>query len=219
MRAHSWDFSLSAALLLLCPFDLIASLGMDLYLPAIPDMPAIFVTTPQRVQLTLSGYLVVLGAGQLIFGPLSDRFGRRPVLLAGAVAYALSSLGLAWTHDFRVFVLLRVVESAGGAAMLVATFATVRDVYATRPEGPRIYGVMSAILVLVPAFGPLLGAGLYGAGGLRAVFLMLAVLPAAAGLRAWLLWPETRPSDSRGARFHPFGAVLRHRAFWTYTLG
>lgn len=219
MRAHSWNFSLSAALLLLCPFDLIASLGMDLYLPAIPDMPAIFVTTPQRVQLTLSGYLVVLGAGQLIFGPLSDRFGRRPVLLAGAVAYALSSLGLAWTHDFRVFVLLRVVESAGGAAMLVATFATVRDVYATRPEGPRIYGVMSAILVLVPAFGPLLGAGLYGAGGLRAVFLVLAVLPAAAGLRAWWLWPETRPSESRGARFHPFGAVLRHREFWTYTLG
>jgi MFS transporter, DHA1 family, chloramphenicol/florfenicol resistance protein len=215
----SWSFSLTAALVLLCPFDLIASLGMDMYLPAIPDMPGALGTTPQRIQLTLSGYLVLLGAGQLIFGPLSDRYGRRPVLLTGAVVYTLSSLGLAWTRSLWPFVFLRIVESASGAAMLVATFATVRDVYATRKEGTTIYSIMSAILVFVPAVGPLLGAGLYEAGGLRAVFLTLAALPAIAGIRAFYLWPETRPAESRGVRFRQVGAVLSHPDFWTYMLG
>nr|WP_240488516.1 CmlA/FloR family chloramphenicol efflux MFS transporter [Labilithrix luteola] len=218
---RSWNFSLTAALVLLCPFDLIASLGMDMYLPAVPDMPGILGTTPERVQFTLSGYLVLLGMGQLVFGPLSDRLGRRPVLLTGAVAYTFASLALVWTHTFWPFVLLRIGQAAGGAAMLVATFATVRDVYADRPEGARIYGVMSAILVFVPAFGPLLGAGLYEVGGLRAIFLPLALLAAMAGLRAFRVWPETKPAehDDKGVQLRSFGTVLRNRDFWRYTLG
>ncbi len=216
---RSWGFSLSAALLLMCPFDLIAALGMDMYLPAIPDMPGLLGTTPKYIQLTLSGYLLLLGAGQLVFGPLSDRVGRRPVLLGGAAGYTLASLGLAWTRSFLPFVLLRIVESASGAAMVVATFATVRDVYATRKEGSSIYATMSAILVFVPALGPFLGATLYEADGVRAIFLTLAVLPALAGLRALMLWPETRPPESKSVRFEHLGIVLRHRAFWTYTLG
>jgi MFS transporter, DHA1 family, chloramphenicol/florfenicol resistance protein len=215
----SWSFSLGAALLLLCPFDLVASLGMDLYLPAVPDMPRLLGTTPARVQLTLSGYLVVLGAGQLVFGPLSDRLGRRPVLLGGAVAFTLASLGLAWARWSWPFVLLRIAQSAGGAATLVATFATVRDVYADREEGGRMYAIMSGILVFVPALGPLFGAALYEVGGLVAVFVALAAIAAVAGLRASFWWPETRPAGSRQVRFRQIGAVLTHGEFWTYTLG
>jgi DHA1 family florfenicol/chloramphenicol resistance protein-like MFS transporter len=103
--------------------------------------------------------------------------------------------------------------------MLVATFATVRDVFASRPEGPRIYAVMSGVLVFVPAFGPLLGAILYAAGGLRAVFLAMAVSSAVAGLRAFRGWPETKPVGAETTRLHAFGTVLRSGEFWTYTLG
>jgi len=81
----SWRYSLTATLFLLSPFDLLASLGMDMYLPVLPSMTDALGSSAAAVQLTLTAYLVLLGAGQLLFGPLSDRVGRRPVLLAGGI--------------------------------------------------------------------------------------------------------------------------------------
>ncbi|MBL1512122.1 MFS transporter, partial [Vibrio parahaemolyticus] len=77
----AWAYTLPAALLLMAPFDILASLAMDIYLPVVPAMPGILNTTPAMIQLTLSLYMVMLGVGQVIFGPLSDRIGRRPILL------------------------------------------------------------------------------------------------------------------------------------------
>lgn len=219
MRTHPWNFSFAAALLLLCPFDLVASLGMDLYLPAVPDLPRLLVTSPEQVQLTLSVYLVWLGAGQLILGPLADRIGRRCVLLGGSALFVLASVALAVCRAPALFLCLRALEAASGAAMLVATFATVRDVYGEHPDGARIYGTMSAVLVLVPALGPALGALLYRAGGLGAVFGVLAAGAALAGAHAALRWPETRPAGTRAVRLRDVGGVLGHAGFWRYTLG
>ena len=78
LKNFSWRYSLAATVLLLSPFDLLASLGMDMYLPAVPFMPNALGTTASTIQLTLTTYLVMIGAGQLLFGPLSDRLGRRP---------------------------------------------------------------------------------------------------------------------------------------------
>ncbi len=94
-------------MLLLSPFDLLASLGMDMYLPAVPFMPNALGTTASTIQLTLTTYLVMIGAGQLLFGPLSDRLGRRPVLLGGGLAYVVASMGLALTSSAEVFLGLR----------------------------------------------------------------------------------------------------------------
>ncbi|WNG59952.1 CmlA/FloR family chloramphenicol efflux MFS transporter [Archangium gephyra] len=214
----SWNHSVPAALWLMAPFDLLASLAMDIYLPVVPAMPGILNTSPAIIQLTLSLYMAVLGLGQMVFGPVSDRIGRRRVLLGGALLFAAASFLLAGTSDAVVFAGLRLMQAVGASAALVATFATVRDVYAERPEGAVIYSLFSAMLAFVPALGPIAGALLAKHFGWRAIFITLGILATAAMLNALPRWHETRSSGGphRGVAFQP---ILRSAAFWTYTLG
>lgn len=216
--SKAWNASLPAALLLLAPFDVLASLAMDVYLPVVPEMPERLGTTPAVVQLTLSLYMAVLGLGQIVFGPLSDRVGRRPVLLGGGLLFAAASLALAVTDTGPAFVALRILQAAGASAAMVATFATVRDVYAERPEGAVIYGLLGSILSFVPALGPVAGALIAQGLGWRAIFSGLALLMAAALVNAWRGWGETRPSGTP-APAAPRRRILSSYAFWTYTLG
>jgi DHA1 family florfenicol/chloramphenicol resistance protein-like MFS transporter len=216
--SKAWNASLPAALLLLAPFDVLASLAMDIYLPVVPEMPERLGTTPAVVQLTLSLYMAVLGLGQIVFGPLSDRIGRRPVLLGGGLLFAAASLALAMTDTGPAFVALRILQAAGASAAMVATFATVRDVYAERPEGAVIYGLLGSILSFVPALGPVAGALIAQGLGWRAIFGGLALLMAAALVNAWRGWGETRPSGTP-APTAPLRRILSSYAFWTYTLG
>ncbi|WP_369348433.1 CmlA/FloR family chloramphenicol efflux MFS transporter [Stenotrophomonas sp. JAG2] len=217
-RNPVWTHSLPAALRLMAPFDILASLAMDIYLPVVPEMPRVLGTTPAVIQLTLSVYMVLLGVGQLLFGPLADRLGRRPVLLGGGGLFAVASISMAASSDVPMFIMFRVLQALGASAMLVATFATVRDVYAHREEGTTIYAVFSAMLAFVPALGPILGALLAGGWGWRAIFIALGLVASLALANAARGWHETRPSRADASPRH-VGRVLRSLRFWTYTLG
>ncbi|MCC5900605.1 MAG: CmlA/FloR family chloramphenicol efflux MFS transporter [Halomonas sp.] len=212
-----WTYSLPVALVLLAPFNILASLGMDIYLPIVPAMPKILATTPEVVQLTLTLYMIMLGVGQIIFGPLSDRFGRRPILISGVFVFSVTSLALAMTTSAWLFVLLRLVQAAGAAAMLVAVFATVRDVYADTPESAVIYSLMNAMLAFVPALGPIAGALIARYFGWEAIFLALCISALIALPLVLPKWHETRRTRAQ-ASGASFSIVLQSPYFWTYTL-
>lgn len=215
---HAWTYTLPSALLLMAPFDILASLAMDIFLPVVPAMPGILNTTPSMIQLALSLYMVTLGVGQVVFGPISDRIGRRPVLLAGGALFAVGSLGAAWSSTAEAFLCFRLVQATGASAALVATFATVRDVYASRPENAVIYGLFSSILAFVPAIGPVTGAVIAEALGWRAIFLTLAALATLAVGNALLRWHETRPVIENGKRPSVL-PIFTSLPFWVYTAG
>ena len=217
-KSPVWAYSLPAALLLLAPFDILASLAMDIYLPVVPAMPGILNTSPNVIQLTLSLYMVMLGLGQLIFGPTSDRIGRRPVLIGGALLFAAASFGLAVSSTAAAFIAFRFLQAVGASAALVATFATVRDVYADRPESVTIYSLFSSMLAFVPALGPIAGAVIADGFGWQAIFITLAGATVLATLNALFRWDETRPATATSSR-RSFLPIFRSHAFWTYTLG
>lgn len=216
-KRPEWAYTLPVALLLMAPFDILASLAMDIYLPVVPTMPLSLNTTPSVIQLSLSLYMVSLGVGQVIFGPLSDRIGRRPILLAGGVMFVVGSLGAAWSSTAMAFIAFRLLQAVGASAALVATFATVRDVYAGRAEGAVVYGLFSSVLAFVPALGPVAGALIGEYLGWRAIFLALAALAMPALLVAVLKWHETRPRhDAQTCR--SVVPIFSSPAFWIYTI-
>ena len=157
-------------------------------------MPGILNTTPAMIQLTLSLYMVMLGVGCVILVRSQTESGDAN-LFAGATAFVIASLGAAWSSTALAFVAFRLLQAVGASAMLVATFATVRDVYANRPEGVVIYGLFSSMLAFVPALGPIAGALIGEFLGWQAIFITLAILAMLALLNAGFRWHETRPLD------------------------
>ena len=176
----------------------LAPLSIDMFLPSIPDIAEEFAADSATIRLTVTMYLLVSAASALVFGPVSDRFGRRPALLSGMALYVLGSL-LAWTATgASMLVAARVVQGFGGGVGMAVATATVIDVYG-RDRAARILAIIGVVMSLAPMVAPVIG-GLYQETvGWRWVFGTLTLLGLAL-ISAYLLWiPETNRTRDPGA--------------------
>lgn len=197
-------------------------LSTDLYLPALPDLTRELADSPAEGQLTLSVFLVGLAVGQLFYGPLSDRFGRRRLLIGGVALYAASGAACALATSIEMLIALRFVQALGACCGPVLGRAVVRDIHG--PDGAvRILAYLAMAMALAPALGPILGGQLTEWLGWRASFWALAAFGAAALAGVFLLLPETNmrrdPEATRPRRLaRNYVTLLMHRRYMGYLL-
>ena len=163
--------------MLLTTLVALGPLSTDLYLPALPALAQVFASDAAHAQLTLSVFLAGFACGQLFYGPFSDRFGRRPLLLGGLMVYCAGSLGCVFAASIEMLVAARFVQALGACAGPVLGRAVVRDLWRTS-ESARIIAYMGAAMAIAPLFGPLLGGFLTVLCGWQANFVFLLLVAA-----------------------------------------
>ncbi len=173
-----------------------APLSIDMYLPALPAIGAELGGGIQAAQATLAAFFAGMAAGQLLHGPLSDRFGRQPPLFAGLAAYVLASIGCALAGGMTALVLLRLVQALAGCAGMVIARAVVRDL-ADRMDPVRMMTRLMLVMGAAPILAPLLGGWVAEALGWRAIFWLLAAVGALALALCALFLPESLPPERR----------------------
>ena len=217
MRLRPDTLALTAVLAVLTA---VGPLAIDMYLPSLPHLTAALGAEPWEGQLTLSAFLVGFAAGQVIYGPLSDARGRKPVLLASLGLFTFGSALCALAPTIETLIVARFIQALGGAGPVVLARSIVRDLY-SGPRAARELARMATILGLIPAVAPLLGGLLENAFSWRATFVLLTVLLGLEMLVIAAALPETLRVRMAGAGspravLASYGVLLRHRGFTTY---
>ena len=205
------------------PFALIVAitacgtLGMHLIIPALPDTAQALRVSPAAIQLSITLYLVGLAIGQLVYGPISDRFGRRPVLLVGLGLFTLAGIATTVAPNAWMLVVARILQSIGACAGLVLGRAIVRD-SATPDRAAAQLAMLTLVMSAAPAIAPVLGGYATAWFGWRAAFALLAIVGGVTLVLAVLLLPETSAvqSSSRASMLLGSLRLLRSRAFRGY---
>lgn len=191
-------------------------LTLNMFLPSLPAMTRALGASEARMALAVSGYMVVSAILQLGIGPLSDRIGRRPVMLASIALYALASLGATLAQDATGFIVFRLAQAVVVAGN-VLSYAVIRDLYPPRQAAGRM-ATVAASMALAPMLGPTLGGVLDTLVGWRAVFGLYTALGALGLVAAWIDLGETRAPGARALRLADYGALLSSPRYWAYVL-
>ena len=184
-----------------------ASISTDLYLPAMPLMAQSLAADTGMIELTISGYLIGFSLGQLLWGPISDRYGRRPSVAAGLVLFVIGSAGCALATSAQFLIAWRVVQAVGACAGVALSRAMVRDLY----QGNRAAQMLSTlitVMAIAPLIGPTVGGQIVALAGWRAIFWVL-VGVGLVTLLSLMTIPETLPASSRNQE-HLGRAMLRY---------
>lgn len=205
-----------SALPLLMLMVVFSPLAIDIFLPALPLIADEFTVSLSQTQWSIGAFLLSMGAGQLLCGPMADKYGRRPIAITGALIYGLSSLLAAQSSNLESFLLLRVIQGFGACAIVVAAFASVRDRFNPMQSG-IMYSYLSSVICCVPAIAPLLGNVLTEQFGWRSNFEAMAIYGVVAG--GLIIWgfPETKPvRQSASVKFismSQFLPIIKHPVF------
>lgn len=189
-------------------------LTIDLYLPALPQMVEVFNTDRSMVNLTLSSYFVTYAIGLLFWGPLSEKFGRKPILLIGLAGYMVASILCAMTNNIEQLIGARIFQAFAGSAITVIATAIVKDLYDGR-EREKIMATIMSLVIIAPMVAPVFGAFLLKIASWRMMFVTLAVFGAFASVLA-LCYRETLESKYQGSIFRSWGrltVVMKNRSF------
>lgn len=194
---------------------------LDLHLPALPAMADYFQASDSQLQLTLTLYTLGSAISLLIAGPLTDRFGRRPVLLSGLLLYGVATVACAMADSLIVLIIARLFQALGGCCTTVIGRVIVRD-YFDRYEQARLLGLISMAMAVSPMAAPVLGSLMLPFINWRGLFVLLAVIGAGLYLVVYRRLPETRPPEVAAAPpsnlMRLYAQLLRDRYFLRYSL-
>ena len=175
---------------ILVAISAIGPLALNLFIPSMPGLEKTFGVPYGTVQLTLTLYLIGMAVCQLIYGPASDKYGRRPLLLAGLSLFFVASLAAAVAPSIELLIAARLVQAIGGSAGIVLARAMVRDVF-SREKSASVISYITMAFVVAPMIAPVLGGFLEQYAGWRTGFSLLAILGAIVLVAAWFTLPET----------------------------
>ena len=209
-------------IVLLGSLTAISPMSIDMYLPSFPTLAQALATDPASVQRTLSVFFIGLALGQLVYGPLSDRYGRRWPLLMGLGLYTLASAGCALAASIQQLIAWRGLQALGGCAGVVMARAVVRDVFGPR-EQARVLSSLLLVMGVAPILAPLVGGWMLVHAGWRSIFGVLVAFGAACSVASWAMLPDTA-SEVRASSLtvrgvsDAFGRVARNPCFRRFAL-
>ncbi|PCI86413.1 MAG: multidrug transporter [Hyphomicrobiales bacterium] len=199
----------------------IGTLALNIFVPSMPSLVTSLSTTQSMAQLTLTFYLLSLAFAQLIVGPLSDKYGRRPILLLGILIYVIASLASAFAINIETLISARIFQALGGCCGIVITRAIIRDVY-SKSKGVVILSYLTAAITLAPMLAPILGAFLDQWASWRASFYFVAAFGVLIGLIALKGLYETNFNLTKSMNFSTIPAqywsLLKEPEFLGYAL-
>jgi MFS transporter, DHA1 family, multidrug resistance protein len=212
-------------IVLLLTLGLLTAIGpfsIDMYLPGFPDIARHLNTTVSMVSLSLSSFFIGISFGQLVYGPLLDRFGRKKPLYAGLTLYILASVGCAFAGSVNALIVWRLFQALGGCVGMVAARAMVRDLFPVT-ENAKVFSTLMLVVGVSPIIAPTLGGYLTASVGWRSVFIVLTLMAVAILTLVHFKLPESKQPDPYYSLkpkpiFNAFGKVLKEPQFYTYAL-
>ena len=205
-----------ALTVLLALVTAIGPLSIDLYIPAMPEIGRLLDAPASEVQLTISVYLIGFAGGQIVYGPVSDRYGRKPVLMTALLVFCAATLACAVAPGIEALVAARSLQGFGASGAIVLARAIIRDLYEGARAG-RELSIMAMIMGLAPIIGPMIGGAVQTVFGWRADFVFIFAAGAAAAMGSWRLLPETRRAPTAPLSFanvlRSYRLLFGHRGY------